>query len=147
MPSSLAPTQVGQEMGYHMGGTPYVELTMTGDSQYRSFLTNTSTFQALSQKQPAQVTPLCQHPLSNPSTAHFVEHCPELQPTVDLYGLFPPSLGQDGSQKGENCVTSTIDVAYPDACVHPGGNEMSSDKRHPYTDVFANPPASGYYIQ
>lgn len=113
VPSSLAPTQVGQEMGYPMGGTPYVELTMTGDSQYRSFLTNSSTFQALSQKQPAQVTPLCQHPLSNPSTAHFVEHCPELQPTVDLYGLFPPSLGQDGSQKVTNsCFHLEFDLSF-----------------------------------
>ncbi|XP_078259617.1 aryl hydrocarbon receptor 1b isoform X1 [Rhinoraja longicauda] len=148
VPSSLAPTQIGQEMGYHMDGTPYMELTMTGDSQYRSFLTTSSTFQASSQKQPAQGTLLCQHPLSNPSTAHFVDHCPEeLQPTADLYGLFSPSLAQDGSQKEENCVPSTVDVAYPDACVHPGGNVASSDNGHPYTDVFANPPLPGYYIQ
>ncbi|XP_069790383.1 aryl hydrocarbon receptor 1b [Narcine bancroftii] len=144
-----APTRAAQATTCHMGGAPYVEPTGSDETghggQYHSFLTPSAAYQTLPPNQPLEGSSLCQYQSPNPSSDPMAELCSEeLQPILDLCRLLPSSI----SQKGEkNCDPSGIDVTYPSACVRPSGNMVPTDKRHPYVDVFANPPTSGHYIQ
>uniref|UniRef100_UPI00398F861A aryl hydrocarbon receptor 1b n=1 Tax=Pristiophorus japonicus TaxID=55135 RepID=UPI00398F861A len=148
----FAPNGIVPSTDCHMGGAPYMELTMHGgtgnDSQYHGFLATSSTYQTFPQKPQIEGTPFCQYQHLNPSSNGFVDLCPEqLQPIVDLYGLFPSSVSQDNIHKVENSyVRNSADMAYSGGCVRPSGSMVPSDKRHPCTEVHPNPPTTGYYL-
>ncbi|XP_067844037.1 aryl hydrocarbon receptor-like [Heptranchias perlo] len=148
----FAPNAITPSTDCHMGGAPYMELTMNGgtgdDSQYHGFLATSSTYQTFPQKQQVQGTPFCQYQPVNPSSNQFVDLCSQpLQPMVDPYGLFPSSVSQDNIHEvGSNCTLNSVDMAYPGGCVHPSGNTVPSDKLRSCAEVHPNPPTTGYYL-